>query len=107
MLKENLSVNQLNQLILLTSFTESKLNELYENDNLKIFDTDYDLFNWLNEGEWTWESYLWSIPIKEMLNNLSVYTNKEELSTYDAMIKDRISMCDRIYQIDDKFVYIF
>lgn len=106
-LADILSEEQLNKLIIKTLNTKSELEKFYLDGDLKVFDTGYELFCWLNEGESTWEDYL-SDSLDDMIDRLIKYKERE-LSTLDAMIADRIESDKRIYIIgrQEKFVFIY
>lgn len=104
---EVLTTEQINQLILKTLLTKSELLELYEDGNLKVFDSDKDLFDWLNEGEYTWQDYL-DQPLDDLLDRLEEYKGRG-ISALDALINDRFIGDDRIFVLDSqkKFVFIY
>ncbi|MCQ4924944.1 hypothetical protein NE686_17725 [Tissierella carlieri] len=106
-LTDILSEDQINKLILKTLKTKSVLEELYLDGDLKVFDSDKELFYWLNEGESTWEDYL-SDSLDEMIERLTKYKGRG-LSTLDSMIADRMERDRRIYIIgkQEKLIFIY
>lgn len=102
-----LTTDQIDQLIMKTKLTKSKLENLYANYDLKVFDSDKELFDWLNEGECTWEDYL-DQPLDELLERLEQDKGRG-ITALDGLINDRHVGDDRIYILDsgDKFVFIY